>query len=479
MSHVPDQGVAPAAASVIGRLRLNALLVVLQTVVSIVAMMVTLRIVVGAVGLELFGLWSLILSICIAAKLADLSGGGGLAKFVAEDLAESKPANAIRTIHTVFISNLAFNAVAGIILAVVAYFVLPGLVDRALLGTARDLIPIAIISSVILAQLSGVAAGAVDGLQRADLRAAVVIASLLALLAASIILVPRFGLAGYGMALCIQHGIAMMGCWGVVARMLPGLGLVPYQWDVAIFKRTLAFSLKLQGVSIASMLSDPLAKFLLNHFAGLQAVGLFELIMRLVLAVRSVAVQAIQTTFPAFAALQSDRDAARRLLARTTDLAAVSCVLMTGICIAAAPFYYRFMSVGTMPPAWDMFLPLTLGYAINTIATGFHFASLANGVMRWNIVSQVVIAASIVVFGYPLGMMLGPAGVVVAFVAGLLGGAMTAAFGNAYAIGFRDLIPRTLLSGGLAAAVILVIALLSPVYFDLASSVMNRLLPPA
>jgi O-antigen/teichoic acid export membrane protein len=416
------------------RLNRNIILAMIQAVSAIVVMLLAYRILITHAGIERLGLWSLLLSGSVGARLIDISGGAALAKFIAEDDARGQDGAIPATVHTIVLTNIGFNLLACALLYGASQLWLEQFVGAASLNEATALVPIALLGSVFLGQLSLVLSNALDGRHRADLRAMLTLVSLFIFLLSAWALVPKMGLLGFGWALVIQNTSLLVMCWLCLRRLIVGIGWLPYRWDPAVFLRTIKFGLSLQVYSIAALLSDPVAKFYFSVFGGLHAVAIYELVSRLVLGLRSIAVQAIQPLMPTFAAHQDHADTTAALLKRSTTLISLAALAVFVGVFSVAPLYVALLNIEIDLLFIMILLPFTFGSAVNLIAVGFYYASIGHGKMFWNITAQVFAAISILLLGQLLGHSMGSQGVILAVTIGFCLNSLIMLIGNAWAL---------------------------------------------
>ena len=402
----------------------------LQAVVALAATFLAYRLLVKHVGLEILGLWSLLTAGSIAARLADVSGAGGLARFVAVEREAGRNPNL--HVHTVVLTSLALNGLVSAVLWLVAGELIARFIEARNQAIAGELVPWAVLLIGLLTPLAAALTSAVDGLQRADIRATILCASFIVFLGLSAVMIPHYGIRGFLLAQTFQQIIVIVACWGVLHRYIPALGLIPYRWSGHVFRQTAAYGVKTQTNALASMLSDPVAKMLLSQWGGLSAVAVYELASRLVLGVRSLLVQAAQPLIPAFAAGSSTD--LTHLLRKSARMAS-NAALLSAMLVAIASPVYSYLMLGEISGALlgTIFL-LVIGYGINSLAVPHYLLGIALNQMRWNIASQFLMAISIAVAGGVFGPLFGSVAVVGGVVAGLILGAVVVWLGNSAAV---------------------------------------------
>ncbi len=423
-----------------GDLKRNALFAGGQSLVVTVCFFWVYRILVGLVGIERVGIWSLLLAGSALMRIGDVSGAGALSRYIAIAMGGRKRERASDYVHTVMLTSLGLNAALGLALYVVAPLALPSFIAPQYLAEAEKLVPY-VVATMVLGALAVGVGSAIDGAQRADQRAVVVATAALVFLASTWLLVPRFGVVGYGAAQVVQQVVMLSLGWLVLRRHIPGLGWLPRFWRRDVFAETTGFALKLQGTGVMGMLFEPLAKFAFNHAGGPGLVVYYELASRLIVQVRSLVVAAATPLVPAFAAHEhTDQPAFKHLLERSTRAAIPAAVATAFVSLAGAPAI-SFIVLGTLQP--DVLLmsaALTIGWAINVLGVPFYFAAQGQGLLRWNFASHALIALSVLVGALALSPVFGPFGLITAIVTGLLLSAITVLVGNGHALRANDIL---------------------------------------
>ena len=416
-------------------LRRNVASAALQSMIAMFAVFGAYHMVINAVGIEVFGLWSVLLAGAAIARVADVSGGSGLARFVAECRSGKRATtDAVAFVHTTFLSTLGLMLAGSAVLYLAAtplihYFA----AEEA--NKINGLVPIALLVSVLLPPISALLCSALDGTRRVDLRAALMSVSYIVLLGTTWALVGRYGINGFATALVTQHLFLIVGAWVLLRRVLPDLGWLPRRWSPSAFQESFGFGLSVQATAFASLLSDPLARVLIVSTGGVASAGHYELALKLMQQLRSVFVAAMQPLVPQVATLSIDTGQVQALMIRAVRLATLAGVVFTIVAVIVAPVYAQIMVQPFSAEIVSFSILLGAGYGVNLISVPLFFGAFARGVMRWNLGSQLVMAACIGIVGGMGAMLLGAIGVVLGQLVGLFAGAAMVAIGNAKILG--------------------------------------------
>jgi len=403
------------------------------------------------VGLGQLGIWSLLLAGSAFARIGDVSGAGALSRFVAMRSYRGHEMWARDTVHTVLITSFAFNAGLSFILWLVAPFVLTRFVDPAFLAEATMLVPFAI-ANMFLGALAVAVTSGIDGTQRADQRALVMIAAAVFFIVAGFVLVPKLGILGFAIAQMLYQSFILLVGWLVLRSHIPGLGWMPRHWRRDVFVETTGYALKLNGIGVVMLFFEPLTKFAFNSIGGPSLVALYELASRLVVRVRDLSVAAALPLVPAFAAHSTaNNDEFRGIMLKVTRLTSIAAVVNTVIILAIAPL----MSIVMLGRISSEFLvivaALAAGWNIGLPFLAFYLAAQGQGILFWNFLSHATLSGAVVLGVYALVPAFGPNGLLIAIVFGFVASMVPAIIGNARALQVTDVarssLPWIMVSG--------------------------------
>lgn len=449
----------------------NAVASIASVVVGGLILIVTYRVLIGTLGAEQVGVWSLVMAVAAAARLGDFGIGNGVVKFVAADLGAGARDEAAATVGFGLVALAALMT----LICVALLPVLPGLLDRVLQDPAHreaaaGLVPWAL-ASLWFGTLGSLLCGALDGAQRTDLRAWATIAAGLGQLVALVLLLPRHGLPILGPLQLLNSLLLVVfagaGAWRVIAAPAAAWA----RWTRPRMKALLHYGSSFQLAALAQLAFEPTVKWLLGLFGSLSQVAWFEMGNRAASQLRLVIAAAYQMLTPYMAARigrdGEDRPALARAYRQSWQL------LMT----LAVPYYV--LAAALLPALLSLwlgrvqadFIAIGLiclaGWAVNTLALPSFVLYLAIGRLRWSIATQVSTALLNLLLAIPLGWAWGGSGVIVgAMLALALGsGVVVVAFHREYGIARRDLLDRrdvwVLMAG--VAALLATHALLRPV----------------
>lgn len=426
------------------QLLLNALAAAAQVIVTGGSFFVLYRFVKDAVGIEYFGVWSLVLATTSASSLANLGLAASVVKFVSMYLARGDVRRVARIVETAVISLAVFLVAVLAALYPAAAYLLSLPLDDPQTAAALAILPYAFVA-FWLTSIAAVLQGSLDGHQRVDLRSYLLMGSSVVYLAAALVLVPGRGLVGLAQAQTLQAGLLLVATWVALRHVATGLPAIPVRWSGSVFREMLAYSASFQVISVFKLLTEPLAKWLVTIFAGAAAVGFFEFAQRMVFQLRALFVSAHQAIVPTIADLK-ERNAAALEKVYVTSFRIILYLVLAALplLIASLPLVSRLW-LGAYEPVFVTFSALlATGWFLNMLSNPAYFAYLGIGRLRWNVAGHAAIGILNVALGYVLGHMFGGTGVVAAFASALIAGSLliAAAYQRAYAVHLSQLLQR-------------------------------------
>lgn len=409
------------------RLARNAVFSVGQVILSSLALLTTYWLMMRWLTIEEIGLWSLVVGSTLVARLSEFGLGASVLRFVAGDLAANRVDRAASSVGMAAVGV----AVPMTVLAVLIQPVLAHYLYRLTPGhlhVAVDALLPAALTAVVIAAVGNVFTSAIDGAQRMDLRAAIQVAGSLVQLALTAIILPRYGLAGLGLAQVGQALILLLLGIAAATRLLDVRPDAYFRFDRSRIGELLRYGGGLQASTVAQLLFEPLLKILLSAYSGLTLTGYFDMANRIVLQFRSLLVAAYGALVPYVAASTADGgDNPAQIRAVYDDALAIMrfallpccAILAAGLPLALTLWKGRFDAT---------FLQVALlqlvAWTVNLFALPAYMLYLGLGRLRWTILSHVAIAAILLLAGPLAGWLAGGPGLLATGAIALVAGSM-------------------------------------------------------
>ena len=431
---------------------------VLQMGLSAVLLFLLYRYLASTLGVSKLGIWSVVLASASASRLVDLGLSASVTRFVAKYIALYQPRRAAEAIET---AALTLSVVLALVLPVVYPFlskILSHLFAAEYLPDALSLLPYALLS-LWFSIVAEVFQSGLDGCQRMDVRAGLVLVGQTLLLALAFWLVPYFGLIGLAWAQIGQGTFLLILGWWLLRRRLPQLFRVPWRWKRDTFREMLGYGVNVQLASLSMILFDPLTKVLMAKFGGATSAGYFEMANQVVVKGRALIVSANQAIVPKVAQITEF------LPQRLTTIYYENMQLIALVTLPAFTLLFAWASIasrlllGGYNSVFVFFMQIaTVAWALNTFASPAYFANLGTGHVGWNTLSHVTMGGLNVILGFFLGSRFGAKGVAFGYAGSLVVGSwlLIAIFHKLNAVSWGALFSREHL--GLASASMFILA---------------------
>lgn len=388
---------------------------IVQNGVSGISIFCLYRFLLKALGMEMLGLYSVVLSITTVLGMFNTGFSGSLVRFVSIFSAKEQPEKVAALIRTIFTSLLVFFSVLVFLLLAsgnwLVGFLNLGIQDRAAFENLLPLASLVFLSGI----LGGVFMSSLEGIQRAYLKNYLLSAASVSNLALAVFLIPAFGLRGLFLAYLASNGITYLLSWLLLRQHLRyGIGLFPIGWNKDVFRQTFSYNATFQVISLSSLFYDPLIRMLLVRFGGLPLAGLYELSSKLILQVRGILVALNQSLVPVFAGLEKEEFAENRLKLFLKSHHMI--FILSNFALALLAMALPLISLIWMSSLNVTFLQVALllipGWMANAVSVPVYFASIGFGELKSLLYHHLALAILVPAFcgiagilGFKLGLV--------------------------------------------------------------------------
>ena len=359
-------GAPPSPPSLLRNTAFNAVAAVVNLTVSFVLSPVLLT----TLGLERFGLWSLLWAITGSLGLIDLRLVAAVAPLAAAAWTRHEQDHLARLASTGVVFYTALGALE--LLGVAAGVRVPALVGwipAALREEGRVALEMAV-AVFALSSVTAVFTNLLYSVQRFDLAARIAMATTVVRGVALIVVARRGG--GLGSLLLAEGAVAgaqlAASAW-TVTRLLPGVTFVRRP-DPGAARELIGFGGKLQVAHAAHLMSLHGDKLLLSAFLGLSAVAYYDLGSKVAALMRGLPLLLISATMPAASALEATGDRPRLwrfYLTGTRMLVFAATPLLVLTVAGARPILLAWTGVDA-PEARLAVWVLAIGYYLNLVS---------------------------------------------------------------------------------------------------------------
>lgn len=406
------------------RLLGNAMITAVRIILSAATTFVVYRYLLDHLGEQVLGVWALILAITAAGAVGSLGLNGTLVKHVASANSPDHRGYRIEMLHTAVIAAGLFLLLIALLLLAAGPFVLSLVVPEPLLAIGADVF-LPALAAFWFAAVAALYQSYCEGLQRYLLTNGVLLGGSILYAVLCLAFVPSYGLPAVAMA-ALAQAVSSLAALLVACRLLPDkVPLLPGRWSGRLFRQLLPYGVRLQGMSIASMLYDPVTKFLVGFFGGIGHAAYYDMASRLVGMSRQLLVGANTTLLPAIAGMHSS-DPGRLEDAHQRDyrvMFAAATVMLLGPAALARQIATAWL--GSAVPEFVLALILlSAGWFVNTVSAPSYLFFLGRGELRWPMASHLVIALLNPFLGVLLGRATGYTGVVSGFAIAIAAGSV-------------------------------------------------------
>lgn len=401
------------------RILINAFMSTFQILLVSGVLFFLYRFLLKTIGVEMVGVWSLVLATTSVTQIANLGLSGSVVKFVAKYIAHNDYEKVSKVIQTSVLSIAVIIGLLIIIFYPVIKWILVIVVPEKSIKEAVSILPYALIS-LWISMITSIFQSGIDGAQKIYLRNIIVMCGSLIFAILCYIFAQKKGLIGLAYAQVINNIVLLLFSWAILKYIIKSLPIIPYKWNKNTFKEIISYGINFQIISITGMLYDPITKSLLIKFGGLEMLGYYEMANRMVQQFRALIVSANQVLVPSIADLQErEPEKIKSIYITNYNLLFYLSLPMYVLIITSSPIISRIW-IGNYENIFINFVIfLSIGNFLNTIAGPSYFSNLGIGILKWNVIGHITIGILNVVLCTFLGMIFKGYGVVLGWIIAL------------------------------------------------------------
>ena len=372
------------------------------------------------IGIELLGVWSLIIATTSVALIANFGISSSIVKFVATYYARNEIENLNKLIFTASLFIVVTYIILSAALWLLSPYFMPYFIEIKYLAIALEILPYSLFCLIINA-LGSVINSSLDGIQKNYIKSYILSGTSVLLFIMSVALTPKFGLKGLLFAQIIQALVVLFLSGYFLCKSVSGIVSLRWNWSKKLFKEIINYGLKMQALSIMQMTFEPVTKGLLSKFGGLAMVGYYEMASRLVLQFRSLIVSANQVIIPVIAAAkENDESQIKSIYVKTFSIILFFNCITTSIIIVSAPLI-SLIWIGKIVPFFLFAVVLnSVVIFVNIMSNPAYFSYLGEGKLNKLIYSYLIIVVLNSALGYVFGHYFYNYGVIIAWNSALL-----------------------------------------------------------
>ncbi|XDZ65780.1 lipopolysaccharide biosynthesis protein [Alphaproteobacteria bacterium LSUCC0684] len=398
-----------------------------EHIVSTLLMMVAYMVLFRRFGLDMAGLWVLLMAMLNYAHVGDI-WSKGLLSFMGEERGRGRPDAAASYASTAIMTGAAGYFILMAATGMVLFHASPYLFGEDQEGIIRANLHLLVMANWLIAS-SGNFRQAFIGFGLPVFSAIQRISGSLIFLIGTAVYPTEGGLVSI-FHIQIAQGAAMLGFGSMIYF---GYVVRPIRhtfWDRRKLDPLIRFGARLLAVSAVQSASDPLIKFLIGQYAGLPAVAVLELALRLIQGVRGLILSTGQVVITYFARICGQKNGAEddRI---TAEFYHVSRIIIGGSVLAFALLFsfaplveWVFFMASAQAPGARLFPVLLLvfgaGWLVNSMVSSGYFLLVAMRQARPLFIAELIRAGMIAGCGLMLGHAFGAGGFLAAVMLGFI-----------------------------------------------------------
>lgn len=370
---------------------INSIISVIQVVSVGLISFYLYRYIIQHVGIEVFGLWSMVLAFTLLGSIGNFGFGNSILKFTAE-LSSSSDFSTIKKIL-----NASFIFVALVLLGfcfllnVIGYICLPLFIEANWVSLSKKLLPL-LLASLYFNTLSNTVFAAAEGLNKSYIKSLSSLFASIVYLCLTIILIPKYGILGVAYAQLAQYLLLIALSIAAMYIIIPNYSIFYFDWDKNLMQKVIHYGFNFQFLNILQMLYDPITKIFISKYGNLSLVGYFELASKITQIVRSIVISALQTIIPKLSKLSFENKNLTETIKKVFNISYLLAFCTLFIVILS----HSAISVIWLKKIDYIFIlnNITLGISwfINLLCSPAYFVFTGTGELRPNITSHLIIA---------------------------------------------------------------------------------------
>lgn len=369
----------------------NIYFTVFQIIISGIILFALYKFIIIKLGVINLGIWSVVSTTITSLAILNYGFSGSLVKYISMNINDNKKINSL--IITTFLSVLFFSTILSLFGYFVFEYLLIYLIEESHnLSSALKILPICLLTFWITI-LSSTFTAALEGLNFIHKKNILSVFSNVIVLVVALFLIPKFGLSGLAFSYLFSSIFLLVSSFIVLFTSIENFKFKDIKWDKAIYLETKSYNQNYQIISIFAVFNDPILKYFIVKFCGLEISGIFEIVNKLVLQVRGIIVNVNQALVPMFSnySIGNENGISKLYSDSFKYVFLISVTFFSGIYALSPLFSYWWFGELNITFFYILILFNTC-YLINTISAPAYFANLGSGNLKWNRVTQIILS---------------------------------------------------------------------------------------
>jgi O-antigen/teichoic acid export membrane protein len=396
----------------------NIIAAVAEHIVSVIVMFVTYKYAISILGLKTVGLWSIIIAIFSLSSIGNSGFASSAVKFVSKYFARNDSISILKVISITFLTVLSIT-----IFLISCIFIFIQIFHNRLF-TAEEY---KLVSGVILigsisfltSTLGRVFLSSLDGLQLINYRSYIGIISKLTYGTLCVVLLHSHGLMGLIFAEFVQYVIVLVTSFLILWLKLKPISFKYLLPDKQIFKAIFTYGGSFQITSIFQMLMDPLTKFFLKKFGGLDTVALYDIAYKFFFQGRLLIVVVINTFVPYVSTLKEKSELEiKPLFLKVLKNGITLSIGLILLIFSILPLLFSFVNIIYNLELLQFSFLIAITLFLNLIAVTPFIFNLGTGLLKQNLLFTLIMGVLNFILCFLLGPYFGAQGILIACLCG-------------------------------------------------------------
>lgn len=385
----------------------NIVFTVLQIFLSAFILFFLYRLIINTVGLKQLGIWSLISTSITSLSILNYGFSGSLVKYVSKYAILGDRLKVKKLIETTSISVSIFS----FFLSIIGYFIFLFIIKQSIsdvyyYNIAYKILPICL-TTFWFTIVSSIYQSVLEGLNLSYLKNIIHIINYVVIIGFSYLLMPNYGLMGLALSYLISSLFLLVSSSFLAIKHVPEISILRGKWSKETYKETLNYNTNYQLISVFAIFNEPVTKFVLAKYGGLEISGVYELANKLVLQVRGIIVNVNQTLVPMFSGFQEkDETKVSFYFKKSFNVVLIAATLFFSLFLFFSPLFSLWWFKSINQTFLNFTIILSLCWYINTICSTAYFANLGSGNLKWNTITQILQSSLNIVLSFLFAFLL-------------------------------------------------------------------------
>ncbi len=372
------------------QITINSIFSVLQMLVIAAVTFILYKIIISQLGVSYLGVWSLIVSLTSIGAIGSSGFNSSITKYVAEFSAkESEKISGIT--NTTILICVVFYLVIFLSIYFISIHTFSYFIELKYIALCTTLLQIALIS-LYINSLAMLYFSVIEGYNLSYLKSASLIFTNIIFFLICVIFLKNMGLMAIAYAQVLQSILLLILSIYFVKKKNTDFNFITFCTEKSLIKKIFNYGFSSQIIGILQVLFDPINKIFLSKYGNLTLIGIYEIAMKVTILLKNISNSLLINLVPKFSISSSVYKTDREDIIKIFDLSFFIALLLISPVILSS-FSLSQLWFSEKNYIFIAYLLLfCVGFFINIIFSSSYFIFVANGYLRYNLISFVVLS---------------------------------------------------------------------------------------